>query len=237
MNMIPQWNGLYIDRKDYQSYLRKLISWITDELEEASTEFRGAVDATLVPDTNPSPHMLRGAHELMDAMHFIVELMIYSEVDHEDIEEYYAQLTKERNLEIIKFSDGLMSTMAYGRHTNIWDDQVRIETFITAPIDLITPDASKLAIPFRVSEELYTLRELCMWDITKAFSRAGRYLKNKEWKVTMTETNVTEYQRHLMIGWLHFGKLLDLCQLEARQTYYLFEYVNMKNQSRIANGY
>jgi len=238
MNMIPAWNGLFIDRKDYQAYLRKLISWITDELAEASVEFKAALVETMTPDGLPGGYMHKGSLELMDAMHFIVELMIYSEVDHDDIQDYYAQLTKERNLEIINFSDGLMSTMAYGRHTNTWDDQIRVTTFNTVPIELLTQmGRDKLVIPFRVSEELDALRELCMWDVVKAFSTAARYLKNKEWKVTQTQTNVPEYKRQLMIGWLHFGKLLDLCQLEARTAYYLFEYTNIKNQSRIANGY
>ena len=238
MNIIPLWSPKFIDRKEYQAYLRKLISWITDELGEASIEFNMGLQKSLTPEGNPGHAMLSGAHELMDAMHFIIELMIYSDIMYEDIEAYYKELLKERNLDPINFSDGLMTTLAYGRHTNNWDDQVRIVNWQTATMQLNTQvNQDKLVIPFKISEELEALKELCMWDVVKAYSQAARYLKNKEWKVTTIETNVTEYKRALMVAWLYFGKLLDLSSLEARTVYYLYEHINKKNQRRIADGY
>lgn len=237
--MVPRIDVKLMDTPNYQTFLKKLVSWMTAELGEVSMENAGALELYLTKGPQECMEELIGysrksAYELMDVMQFILEFMVYIDVTAADINAYYSALLKERNLELAYQTDGLSSAMNYARHTNIWDDKVREIAF-----------ASKIAVPeismgvhhMLISEDMDFFKEMCMWDTVKAFNKACRFLKSKEWSTNQPEVPEGEFKRQVMIGWLYFCKLLDLHGLEPKFIYYYFDKTTKKINERLHNGY
>lgn len=232
--MIPEVNIKLIEEPQYQTFIKKLVSWITDELVESSVESDKATDVWLnEPDQDIrkveiKKYTRHSMEELMDALQFFIELFIYIDIIPDDIGDYYKKLCEERNLPIV-MGDHLTTSMNYARHTNIYDDKIRELT-----------RASKVEVDghsLTVGEDLNWFKMKAQWDTVKALSVACRELKNKEWARTRKPVEEQSFKLKIMVGWLYLCQLLDMHGLEPKGIFTQYQATTTKILIRLENGY
>lgn len=227
--MLPQLNTVSIQDREGQAFLKKAIYWITEEVVEAKEVY----DAIMLEYNDTGGLVSKDFEaffgELGDVLHFMVELMIYSGIDHEDIYKYYELLAKERGLELVLTEEGLTTSINYANHTNIYDDQVRVGMYMATKLEFVST---------KVSTELHLLVRDCMLEVISKLHLAGNLLKKRDWSVAEDKlTPLQQYHYKLMEAWLYFFKLCHMVGLDAQGVYNYYEKMNMKNQERIINNY
>ena len=222
-----------INSKLGQEQLKKVISWVIEELGEASDQYNKAIDHYLnSPEQDSLAVILDEAFiEVADALHFFIELMVFSGLEAEDVLAYYQALARERNLDNFITTDGLTTSDNYAQHTNTFDDPVRVTRHRSLAVKMgpmITP---------RLSDELHIVIQLGMWETVRSLTLTGNLLKKREWSTTERETSLSAYQLKLMESWLYFMKFVNLMGFDAKALYYYYERKNLVVQERILNGY
>lgn len=221
-----------------QNLIKQTIYFFVEELAEACESYTSVMQAYNTGASKEELKRLLNEYfmELGDALHFFIELFVFSETTKDDIMAYYSQLCKERNLELLLTEDGLTTSMNYANQTNIFDDQVRVRLCLTLPIEI----EGSVNISVKLSEELADLVQKNNWQITKKLCLAGNHLKMRDWKVE-PEKQTTEmlqgYYYLLLDAWLHFMKHLHMVGLDAKAVYHYYEQANLKNQLRLLNNY
>lgn len=223
-----------IEDREGQAFLKKGIYWVTEELIEAKKEYDQAMELWKGNSDTREAGIVTCLEkffgELGDTLHFLVELMIYSGIESDDVLEYYRALCEQRNLAILVTSDGLSTSCNYGQQTNNFDDQVRVTLFNSYRVN------EKLKV--KISDDLHQHVKLTMLEVIASLHSAGNELKKRDWKVA--EDNITPVQLYhlkLMEAWLYFFKLTDLVGLGPLTVYHYYEKMNFKNQERLAKKY
>lgn len=222
-----------IQSREGQAFLKKTIYLVTEELIEAKEMYDAGMKEYL-ENGNKNLSVLidyldKFFDELGDTLHFMVELMIYSGIDHDDILNYYEQLCKERNLMPLLTTDGFTTSFNYGMQTNNFDDQVRIQTYFS------------MAVPgkkIKIGEEIHMFMRQDLLEIIGALHLAGHKLKKRDWSVKENElTPMQIYHFKLMDAWLYFFKMAQLTGMDAVSMYTYYEKMTFKNQDRLLTNY
>lgn len=218
-----------------QAFTKKVLGWITEEIAETSTQYQQVVDEY---KNNPDrgsvlPKLLNETFiEFADALHFVVELLVYSNIEPEDMLAYYEALAAQRNLDFFITDDALTTSDNYAQHTNVFDDPIRIARKLAVPIQL-----DHGIIEPRVSDELELVVQLGLWEAVRAFSMTGNLLKKRDWSVAERETPLNAYNLKLMEAWLYFMKVANLMGFTAKSLYYYYEKKNIIVQQRLIDKY
>lgn len=233
--MIPTY-PLDLTIKENQEFIKKLIGWLNEEIAEASDSYSKVIKAYL--EERDSVVLIRKGLqdcfiELADSMHFLVELMIFSGIDHSDILAYYEALLTQRNLEPLLTGDGLTTALNYARHNNIFDDPIRVARSLSWKVEF----NSTLEFNIKLSEDLLPLVDLDCWSTVKKLLMSGNLLKKRDWTVGEKNMSLEEYHYSLMEAWLSFIKLCDLIGLDNKAIYIFYEQKNLINQDRQRNNY
>jgi len=107
---------------------------IMTHLSEAwyiQSKIQHVFDAGYNPEEGPDVKELLEDYNtaLAKALGVFIGLMKDNNIMPENINEYYDILLRERNLSGIFFDDALKTSLAYGRHSNIFDDTMRIANY------------------------------------------------------------------------------------------------------------
>ncbi len=238
--LLPDPQDLHIDTKPGQAFIKSLIQNIIEELAEADQ----AQDRLVAMVSQPNLEGLdtdlyeKYSSEIADVLHFYIELMIYTKIYPEDVQSFYKVILEQENLPLA-FSDGLTTSMKYGRHINIFNN----------PEIVSVKSVSRLMFSDAVYEQMYwggrhqhPLLDLQTkrynWEITKKLSLAANFLKNRAWvQGERPFPNLLEFQREVMYSWVALFALLDAVGFEEKGVYYQYEKKNLINQKRIIEKY
>lgn len=200
-------------------------------------------------------HLQNANEEMADALHFMLELLIYANIQPEDIEAY---VNKELNRIYpsslaIKDSDTITKSMILGKimlSDNPIIFGVEKEMEKSSLVDLISKyeslDAedkeSTIDTRFiqggRYFNDLqYASYEIMMWQVAYYLNIARNCLKNKPWKQSQMMTDESKYQEELVKGFLVMMGLFYNMGISVDTLYFLYFKKNMVNQFRIRSNY
>jgi hypothetical protein len=255
LGMVPSY-PLDLNSRDSQDFIRKTIGWVIEELAEAMENFDGATEIfnnEIYSDSGVQKKILNYliplTEELMDVLHFMVELLYYSGIEADDMLGYYkSRLTTENYHEAFMTGDALTTSMMYARHININNDVSRIALYNSFKLETSNEEAYYRALSMelpadsivagtKLGPELQVLIERLCWAITQKLFKAKNKLKMKDWKTSEVTTNIQAYQEDLMEAWVALSVLLDTLQLTDKAIYFHYEKTNYKNQERLNSGY
>lgn len=230
--------------RDFQAFIKKTISNLLEEMAEAAMEQDKIAEVMKSGNyamEEEQQKMIQAAKdcgvELIDAVHFFIELFIYSDIGPLEVREYYKELAKTNNLEALASEEGLTSAFAFARHLNIHEDAVRQMTYYAYTIPSVSLDS--LDCPFRkVHPELFTAINGLYWKVAKTLLKAQNILKLREWRSSEETTlSVQSYQNFIMEAFTFFMQIADAMHMTPQMLYSIYETKNQIVQQRIANGY
>lgn len=231
------------NNKNYQLFLKKTISNFSEELAEAAENSDKALQEMQGIYTEPEVqnqiinHAKNLGVELADALHFLIELMIYSNVNDDDVALYYKELAREQNLLALSNDDGLATAFAFARHLNIYHDGVREHSFTAYKMPGVNPDSLDTPL-MKISPDLFKEFDRLFWKINKTLLLGQNVLKLREWRSQdQVVTAVNTYQHRIMETFTYFMQLCDAMSITSNMMYAMFEQKNFINQQRIIDGY
>lgn len=238
-----------IDSKDHQQLIKDFISRILEELAEgfeSHLEMLDGWEENMQKNNTPNekvdliPHLQNYNEEMADALHFMVELLIYCNIMTDDIANYYRQLLGELNLdEAFYFETDLLETiLQYARYCNI-NRELYNNPEYRAPLLISDKDLKDefLRGGRKISTTIADEHRKQLWDITYSFNIARNMLKNKPWKQTEMMTDQTRFQHQLMEGVLHFFRYMDFIGMTSESIFTIYFKKNLINQFRIKSKY
>lgn len=228
-----------INPKESQKLIRDFINRLIEELAEGYQAYMKAFQLHQAHHQNDiSDQVYLFNEEIGDSLHFLLELMIYSNINPEDILSYYGVLFNEQNLlDAFPTSDALVTSMIYARHCNINGFILENPRFprdkkLAKSLHDGFMNGGRILNPLAMEQA-----KIQLWDVTYHLQLAANKLKNKAWKQTAVNTEIGPYQEQLMEAWLHYFRYLDFLGYEAYDIGRVYAVKNYVNQQRIKNNY
>lgn len=266
---LPQY-PIDINTKASQTLLKDFTSRIVEELSEGYESFQLVSEcfeknqAKIIREGGDTPeyveilnHLQNANEENADAIHFFIELLIYANIQPEDIKSYIIKEYKdyyERWGYYGKFfgnnedSENILS-LAMGVGHQLLADSGYIEKKYPGNIKnllkeyremspnnhLIDGFNEKLMLGGRMYNlDDYSLQyPFMLWKITHHLNIARNFLKNKPWKQSQVMTQELKYQAELVKAFIYFcGYLqwIDMCSEDVFYIYFKKNYINRFRQ-------
>jgi hypothetical protein len=170
-----------------QARLKNFAWRFTEELAEAGE----ALD-------EKGPFHLHTREELMDSLHFLVELMILAGCD-----------SSVTTMNMVKYDKSSAELL-----TNTYSDLLEAWFMMSSVVRHPTP-IDKVAAGF-------SFYRLAFWDVTQALGSAMNCLKQKPWKQSHILTDEPRFYGELGRTFLSFGRLLQVVGLTTNEVYDLY---------------
>ena len=205
-------------------------------------------------------HLQNVSEELADSMHFMVELLIFLNIQPDDIKRFIIKQMGEKNfqemidLEDISDKDILAISMNIGeiKEKDINDiyGLVGID-FCLVGIDLwgvFKENFIKEASDEKIDPVLYVAArnynhlfyndiKKVMWDVTYHLNIARNFLKNKPWKQSQMMTDEIKFQAEIVEGFIALAGLYHMLGLNSKDLFHIYFKKNQANAFRIRSNY
>ena len=251
---LPQY-PVDVNTKSSQTLLKDFTGRVTEELAEGFESHLQALNIVkkygfnldIVDEKDKSlliSHLQNLNEEQADAMHFMVELLIYANIQPRDIEVWVKAKYKEyyTNHEYVCTGDILGYAMALGHLQGAedynFDPTLKPISDIRYDLTPILGEAEKYIPGGRSISEIFTSKtRLSLWDVTYSLNISRNCLKNKPWKQTGVMTNESLYQSKLVEAFVYMVGYFSRLGMTSQDVYYLYFKKNMINQFRIKSQY
>lgn len=270
---LPQY-PVDINTKASQTLLKDFTSRIVEELSEGYESFQlvsecfeknqskiireGGDTSEYVEVLN---HLQNANEENADAIHFFVELLIYANIQPEDIKSYIVKEYKDYydNWNYYgkwygKNNDsGDILALAMGVGNLLLSDSGHIEKAYPCNIrnllkeynemdsdnPLIKGFNEKLMLGGSMYnlEDYYLQYPYILWKITHHLNIARNFLKNKPWKQSQVMTQELKYQAELVKAFIYFCGYLSWIDMCSENVFYIYFKKNYVNQFRQKSNY
>lgn len=201
-------------------------------------------------------HLQNAGEEMADAMHFMLELLIYSNIQAKDIEDYLDNWLKDKvSFGVTKTLPTLDKAMQVGLSI-LYNDPCNVgsepkamnktyllEEFENLDKDKETPHfISKIDTRFHqcgkfYNKLTYSSYKYMMWDVTYHLNIARNFLKNKPWKQSQMMTNEGAYQEEIVKAFILLMGLFLAMGISPENLYFLYFKKNRVNKFRIESKY
>lgn len=248
---LPQY-PININSKKSQILIKDFVGRVIEELAEGYESLLMALELTnknklWLSDYNDSDllqtlnHIQNAGEEMADAMHFMIELLIYSNIYPEDIKSYINQkYTKEEGNGII---DLCMSIGNY--FTNSADNEIcyginilnLVKDDEDLPKEIKSQDFRLLKCGVEIGNNIYEKYKPIIWDVTYHLNIARNYLKNKPWKQSQEMTNEEKYQEEIVLAFIYMMGLFYKMGINQEDLYLLYFKKNQVNLFRQKSNY
>lgn len=246
-----------VNVKSSQIILKDFIGRITEELAEGLE----SLDKILMvkdkyQDVTRSGEHYKGTvvpmiqnfnEECADALHFAVELLIFSGVDEDMVMSYVH--TYIMNLEADEYSiedgkrvptDWLQLLVKAARSRNSRNSM--LEWPFPEKMDAMPIILAEDMEPYnpgcrRLDDTVYKNLMLLYANCTLAFNIARNTLKNKPWKQTQMKTDEANYRMLIIEGFVKLIEFFEFAGLTEDDIYFLYYKKNMVNKFRIKSKY
>lgn len=212
-------------------------------------------------------HLQNAGEEIADSLHFMLELLIYSNIQPKDIDNFIEKYIKYQHHPITtngsevkeywyQLSEQNILRKAIVVGTNMMYDKLPIdlESNLKKTVDLVQDiiddyedsyefihkhvlDIRYLSCGRYYSHELYYSYKYMLWEVTYWLNIARNFLKNKPWKQSQMMTNESGYQEAIIMAFLSMMGLFFNLGLVDSDIYFLYWKKNKVNQFRIKSNY
>lgn len=195
-------------------------------------------------------HLQNAGEEMADAMHFMTELLIYCNIQPEDIKSYilknYPNSDKVQKLtsdNVIALA--MIQGLAYIKETldgllpeekNLVD-LIQIYEDLDHEEDMPIMDRRLLTCGYMYNPQLYLMFRNMMWDVTYHLNIARNFLKNKPWKQSQMMTNEIGFQEEIVKGFISLMGLFLMMGITDTNLYFMYFRKNLVNQFRQKSNY
>lgn len=202
-------------------------------------------------------HLQNAGEEMADAMHFMLELLIYSNIQAKDIEDYLDNWLKDKvSFGVTKTLPTLAKAMQVGLSI-LYNDPCNMvsepkamnKTYLLEEFESMDEDSED---PRLVNKRIDTRFHQCgkfynkltyssykymMWDVTYHLNIARNFLKNKPWKQSQMMTNEGAYQEEIVKAFILMMGLFLAMGISPENLYFLYFKKNRVNFFRIQSHY
>lgn len=202
-------------------------------------------------------HLQNAGEEMADAMHFMLELLIYSNIQAKDIEDYLDNWLKDKvSFGVTKTLPTLAKAMQVGLSI-LYNDPCNMvsepkamnKTYLLEEFESMDEDSED---PRLVNKRIDTRFHQCgkfynkltyssykymMWDVTYHLNIARNFLKNKPWKQSQMMTNEGAYQEEIVKAFILMMGLFLVMGISPENLYFLYFKKNRVNKFRIESKY
>jgi hypothetical protein len=202
-------------------------------------------------------HLQNAGEEMADAMHFMLELLIYSNIQAKDIEDYLDNWLKDKvSFGVTKTLPTLAKAMQVGLSI-LYNDPCNMvsepkamnKTYLLEEFESMDEDSED---PRLVNKRIDTRFHQCgkfynkltyssykymMWDVTYHLNIARNFLKNKPWKQSQMMTNEGAYQEEIVKAFILMMGLFLAMGISPENLYFLYFKKNRVNDFRIKSKY
>ena len=202
-------------------------------------------------------HLQNAGEEMADAMHFMLELLIYSNIQAKDIEDYLDNWLKDKvSFGVTKTLPTLAKAMQVGLSI-LYNDPCNMvsepkamnKTYLLEEFESMDEDSED---PRLINKRIDTRFHQCgkfynkltyssykymMWDVTYHLNIARNFLKNKPWKQSQMMTNEGAYQEEIVKAFILMMGLFLAMGISPENLYFLYFKKNRVNKFRIESKY
>ena len=202
-------------------------------------------------------HLQNAGEEMADAMHFMLELLIYSNIQAKDIEDYLDNWLKDKvSFGVTKTLPTLAKAMQVGLSI-LYNDPCNMvsepkamnKTYLLEEFESMDEDSED---PRLVNKRIDTRFHQCgkfynkltyssykymIWDVTYHLNIARNFLKNKPWKQSQMMTNEGAYQEEIVKAFILMMGLFLAMGISPENLYFLYFKKNRVNKFRIESKY
>ena len=241
-----------INSKESQALIRDFIGRVTEELSESwekyllvREEFE-RVRPTIISFINSKDSkedesglmklrqlLIDFNAEIADVTHFLVEVLIYSNIGPEELRKWVQKTCPDIVNEKPDIVDWMsrIACIFYGT-----DGINRKYLYLPFEDEPLIAGAKKVAIGSSYDMES-TVYPSAMWNIIYQLNLAKNCLKNKPWKQKEVETDIDKYQQGLARAFFNFCHLLGLLDINSEGLYRIYHHKNLENKNRIKTKY
>lgn len=237
---------LNVNTKENQQLLKDFSSRVTEELAEGYESFEEMGKVRIPELTEDSIRMFKnhwqnGCEEQADAMHFLLELLIFANIHPKDIERWVNKKAQELNYPLPWPNPGHVLEKAFvlGAQNNKYElDSYSDCNFVDLYSLLDITEEEKSYLPLRYfNQNFISDTRMDLWDITQAMNIGRNCLKNKPWKQTQELTNEGLFQSKLVEAFVYLCGYYAHLKLTPEDIYTLYFKKNQVNQFRIRSKY
>lgn len=192
-------------------------------------------------------HLQNAGEEMADAMHFMVELLIYCNIQPEDICRYTSRYSNK----LTEFApdNAIAKSMIVGKaqfqeELTFPDDKNCINLITLAynlrddyELNIEIPDERLLQFGSNYNQATYGLCKSMMWDVTYHLNIARNFLKNKPWKQSQMMTNEAGFQEEIVKGFICMMGLFYTMGITDENLYFIYFRKNLTNKFRQKSNY
>ena len=234
-----------LNSKEDQLLIKDFIGRVIEEMAEGMESFGEMIVIVLGNNDEEKMlinHLQNFNEEMGDSLHFLVELLIYANIDENDIAKFYELKLKKENLtDIYGYGgeDTLKTCLAYARYTNLkanfFDADYKLAKRIMSDEEIT--EKEYLRAGSRISRNIYINMEILMWRVTYWLNISRNFLKNKPWKQTNMLTDTKRFHEAVMSAWFAYFELMDYIGMTPWSLFTVYFKKNRINLFRITSKY
>ena len=242
---LPQY-PINLDIKSNQTLIKDFSGRIVEELGESYESIEGLHLNHGLPKINERNTDLDKAQiqnaneEIADAIHFYLELMIFSDISIDDIITYLdTKITPILRVKILHLNtegDLLKTLMMWASSNNGSLRHITEKAYCLLP-DKVADDNEFLRGCRKTSLQFATKIAEMMWSITYQLQIARNALKNKPWKQTQMLTDKGVFKERTLEGFLNMFILMDFMGMTHQTIFEIYYKKNQVNCFRIRSKY
>ena len=188
-------------------------------------------------------HLQNVSEEMADAMHFMVELLIFVNIQPEDILGYIKKETGDRFEALFQnvgnYQNVIALAMDYGAallsHT-MDINKVGIDLLTVESTEGLT-DIQLYQAAHIYSRSFYVEFKEALWDVTYHLNIARNFLKNKPWKQSQMMTDELRFQAEIVKGFIKMMGAFALIDITPENLFHIYFKKNRANAFRIRSNY
>lgn len=239
---------IVFNNPEHLALCRDFLSRLTEEVceaVEAYVKMLGALEMHPDKAIDYIPTLSDFNEEIGDILHFLIELMIFSNIEVSDIKQYYRNLMARQGIaDILFFNDYPLKTCTgFAQHLLLESGQngKAMSLNILSPhIESVAKGrqyvADLLAMGRYISYDNYQVIKNIAWDIVYQANLCRQNLKAKKWSLSSRETSIENYQESLMLLWMRTFEFIAFLQPTPYSVYYVYKAKNIINLKRIENA-
>lgn len=260
---LPQY-PVDINTKASQTLLKDFTARVIEELSEGYESFENVMDlleanhsklvqtnGDCIEYTEILNHLQNANEENADAIHFFIELLIYANIQPEDIMAYMVKWVKDNrcpqsvvdslnknyedilrtamNLGVMWIMDkGDIGVIFHNNATDLikWYENMDSETHLDYNTKLLEGGRYFNHVEYSVNYPYL------LWKITHHLNIARNFLKNKPWKQSQVMTQELKYQSELVKAFIYFCGYLGWIGMGSDDVFYIYFKKNHINKFR-----
>lgn len=234
---------LDLSLKENQKIIKDFSDRFVEELAEA---FQSVSDAYAFASVNQA----KGAKELVimfndelgDAWCFMLELLLYSGIDHSEVQQYINNFVRDNEGYNLMTPDKPLNSLIWlCNYKNQIEGKLNIDhgdAFNIISLDEISQrDKPEWMGARRLSEAVLDNITIFSWYTVYALKKATNLLKSKAWSRSEPGVNMMAYQERLMDAFIMFLRYMCYIGKGEVSIYNTYLQTYEKNKNRIKDGY